>query len=847
MNRMISAGAKMASSAASAVEARLNAAEEREEAALEAFAKADADGSGFIERGELEAVLRETESERVRDFVSSAFDVADTSGDGKISFDEFVAVFNKMTDWMHARHASVKLAAQQAQIVALQHDVERLQAQNSTLQIKVAQAAQAGAPQRKRRVPKPGDHVIAHQINHHYYPAKVNSFDADAREFTVDWDDGDERMRVQAFDKVCLDRTPDPEDFAIGSQVLFAQGKYKFGEQVHDRWYEGRVTAIERDNGGATLYRGEHMRGEKDGLNTTYRGYAHEWLLPLKRLRVAPNLLDLMSAPAYGDRGPSGTEPAAAIACDVYVSHSPVDRASALKFGAERAFNPIEDMVTLLRDAGLTVVHDTSGGTDLELSMSALQSAKVVVAALSDAYAADRAAVQELQYAKKTLHKSVVPVIVGEKDESWEFMASLVGLLIAGELYIDFRQRDKHDDKCAELLTTVKGLMRAPAQQQGKSRVVDSGPTRDVFVSYCWHNSALAHEAQQVPALCGPELADPRRLAKHIAAAGLTPWLDIEVLGGGSGLFTDIARGLKAAKVVVACVSTEYARSDNCRMELQYAVKQLKKPCVVVVVGADNEWQETVVGLVTGGLQTVQLSQRVQEGPDDEVFDAAADEVLELVRSAISPPDGSRRESAVAPAGREAAKAAEGEAEQDAAPSRRKEPRVGDHVIAHHWQHNYYEVRAHSPRRALPRSGRPGSSCGPGALGSRASVTPAPAHARVRAQATVAAFDASTAQFTLAWDDGDKSGTVQPYELVCVDAPPSVDEVGVGTVVLFPQGKYFFIDTEGVRKENLDRFHEGAHARPAHRSSARAHVHRLSARPNARDARRRDHGHQARC
>ena len=69
--------------------------------------------------------------------------------------------------------------------------------------------------------------------------------------------------------------------------------------------------------------------------------------------------------------------------------------------------------------------------------------------------------------------------------------------------------------------------------------------------------------------------------------------------------------------------------------------------------------------------------------------------------------------------------------------------------------------------------------------------------------AKVAAFDRKERTFTVDWDDGDQKGRTQPYRLVCKHVPPAADEVGVGTVVLFTQGKYNF---EGHR---LDRYHEG--------------------------------------
>ena len=60
---------------------------------------------------------------------------------------------------------------------------------------------------------------------------------------------------------------------------------------------------------------------------------------------------------------------------------------------------------------------------------------------------------QEFQYAKKTAKKPVIPVVVGK---SFDWMMSVVGLLIAGELYIHFKDKDIQDMKMTELLNAVK-------------------------------------------------------------------------------------------------------------------------------------------------------------------------------------------------------------------------------------------------------------------------------------------------------------------------------------------------------------------------------------------------------
>ena len=43
----------------------------------------------------------------------------------------------------------------------------------------------------------------------------------------------------------------------------------------------------------------------------------------------------------------------------------------------------------------------------------------------------------EIQYAKKSVRKPVIPLMVG--SGGWDWQISVVGMLIAGELYIDFR------------------------------------------------------------------------------------------------------------------------------------------------------------------------------------------------------------------------------------------------------------------------------------------------------------------------------------------------------------------------------------------------------------------------
>ena len=93
--------------------------------------------------------------------------------------------------------------------------------------------------------------------------------------------------------------------------------------------------------------------------------------------------------------------------------------------------------------------------------------------------------------------------------------------------------------------------------------------------------------------------------------------------------------------------------------------------------------------------------------------------------------------------------------------------KVGDAVIAHHRRHNFYNAR-------------------------------------------IRGYVQSARQFLLSWNDGDLTHVWQPHHLVFRDAPPAADEVGVGSTVLFPQGKYKFTDAiTGIEQTGLARYHEG--------------------------------------
>lgn len=589
-----------------------------------------------------------------------------------------------------------------------------------------------------KSLPRVGDKVLAMWVHTkwQYFHATIRKFMADELKYEIDWDDQDTTGRFVDYFNLALDKSPDPKEISIGSIVLFQQGSYagsQGGGTAGVRWHQGRVTRIFTNHDGTKLVDGCHTKGVNDGKWITYRRYSYTFEgVPLKDLRIGPNVFDILNDDITDAMGGTSEED-----IDIYFSYSVSDSPQAIRnreiAEAPKNYLPVldklcdpRDIIECLRQKGLKVGFRTAAdGEELRRTALLMKRARVFVACISDEYVADNECRMEFQYAKTTLGTPVVPLVVG--DGSFEWTMSVVGMLIAGELYIHFRDKSVEEMKFNELLNALKSHFEKIAN------VTDSGAAglevkgeADIFLSYCWTNSFIAKEAKQIESFIGNQYADPRCVKNELEKAGFTVWLDIERLrsaNASAGMYEQLTNALKDAKVVVPCVSTEYANSPNCRMEFQFAMKSLNKPIIPLIVGEGDDWRTSVIGalVASNNKQPIDLqdvnSQHLMQDRLANLF-----EELKNVMNIKTSPSTQRG-------------------------IKYRAPKIGDHVVSHHHGCAYY-------------------------------------------MATVAAFDSNTLEYTVDWDDGDPSGKVQPYDQVALDVVPDLDDVAVGSVVFFPQGIY---------------------------------------------------------
>jgi hypothetical protein len=116
---------------------------------------------------------------------------------------------------------------------------------------------------------------------------------------TVNWDDGDSTGRTMAYSLVAMDLAPERNEIAVGSRVVFPQGRYVLhvGSSVSGmRYHLGIIQKVWTDAAsGETLCSGIHA--DESETKMQFHEYAREFTsLPISALRVSPNAMDVLMA-----------------------------------------------------------------------------------------------------------------------------------------------------------------------------------------------------------------------------------------------------------------------------------------------------------------------------------------------------------------------------------------------------------------------------------------------------------------------------------------------------------------------------------------------------------------------
>lgn len=179
-----------------------------------------------------------------------------------------------------------------------------------------------------------------------------------------------------------------------------------------------------------------------------------------------------------------------------------------------------------------------------------------------------------------------IKLILLSRDFEWKIDED-IGALCSDEVYFNMENIGNFNDKMNDLHKTIAKVTNP-----------DGEKIPECFISYCWNNSRKARNKPQNFTDTAISNTDPRDLKERIEETGIKCWLDIEQVGK-VGLYQDIFKGLQKCKVFVCCISDEYAKSNNCKMEFRFATLNLQLPTIMVAVGNGFDWLKSEIKMIS--------------------------------------------------------------------------------------------------------------------------------------------------------------------------------------------------------------------------------------------------------
>ena len=108
----------------------------------------------------------------------------------------------------------------------------------------------------------------------------------------------------------------------------------------------------------------------------------------------------------------------------------------------------------------------------------------------------------------------------------------------------------------------------------------------DVFISYNWGIKTQV-----------------RQLYEVLKSLDYKVWLDERELNAGSNPLTaELATAIRDSKVILSCITTDYCKSFNCNLEVEYASAKKKKMIALMIERIDTTTIDEIQ--VTGRGQT---------------------------------------------------------------------------------------------------------------------------------------------------------------------------------------------------------------------------------------------------
>jgi len=104
----------------------------------------------------------------------------------------------------------------------------------------------------------------------------------------------------------------------------------------------------------------------------------------------------------------------------------------------------------------------------------------------------------------------------------------------------------------------------------------------DVFISYQWDHQEVVKKI------------------KTSLVGEFKVGMDVDMIKMGDNLFEVMEKGIRATKIVIMCISGQYAKSENCKKEADLSAV-LRKPIIPLLM-SDVEWPPEGLGAIVGGL-----------------------------------------------------------------------------------------------------------------------------------------------------------------------------------------------------------------------------------------------------